>query len=226
MKADCTRGLSALIGLLVGAAALGGAITAVADPAYAFAFGNPGMNSPPPGNSPQQGSTPPEKPKEDHHDKPDPNLDVLEGLGGINVGGPGRRPGYNGTASATGAGTPGDEAAANDAVAAAAAARAAKPRSNIDMSDEMRAERCANNRARIAELERMLAQLSSYAGSLSNAEARSAHLFDDLPASSADYALVRAEVKGLKTAMAGIGDRAALQSQLAEHRNNLIALGC
>jgi hypothetical protein len=129
-------------------------------------------------------------------------------------------------AAGTGAGTADDEAAANAAVAAAAAAKAAKPKSNIDMPDAMRADRCANNRARIAELERILSQLKDYSGSLSDAEARSAMLFNDLPASSADYALARADVKQIKASMAQLGNPADLQSQLAWHKNNLIALGC
>lgn len=189
---------------------------------------NPGM-TPPPAPAPAKGSSDKgDKPKtgEDHHNNPDPNWDVLEGLGGLNVGGPGRRPSGDVPAEATGAGTAGDEAAANDAVAAAARARASEPKSNIDMPDAMRAERCENNRARIAELEGLLSSFENYYFGIRIAENKSEELFRDLPASSAQYAVALAEVKELKAGMARLGDYADLNRQLASHRNNLIALGC
>lgn len=215
---------------LLGAAAMGGAMLVAADAAAAFALGNPGMTSPapppPPQNAPPKDSKKPKADDEDHHKNRDPNWDVLEGLGGLNVGGPGRRPSTEIPAEATGAGTAGDEAAANDAVAAAVRARESRPKSNIDMSDAMRAERCENNRRRIAELEQLLGSFETYFFAIKIAENRSEELFRDLPASSAQYAVALAEVKELKTGMAQLGNFADLQRQLTDHRNNLIALGC
>lgn len=214
----------------LGAAAMGSAMLVAADTAAAFALGNPGMSTPSPAPAPQ--GTPPKdskKPKaddEDHHKNRDPNWDVLEGLGGLNVGGPGRRPSPYLPADPTGAGTAGDEAAANDAVAAAARARASRPNSNIDMPDAMRAERCENNRRRIAELEQLIGSFETYFFAIKIAENRSEELFRDLPASSAQYAVALAEVKELKTGMAQLGDMADLERQLTAHRNNLIALDC
>lgn len=209
---------------LLGAATLGGATLLLANPAsFAPAFANPNtMNTPPPTEPSGESSAPSKKSDEDHHKKR-PDVDDLDEFGTFGVP---RKPRSNIPSAGTGAGTADDEAAANAAVAAAAAARAAKPPSNIDMPDAMRAERCANNKARIAEIEGVLAEIETKFWSIKAAETRSAQLYEDLPASSAEFALARAEVKELKTALAALGSSADLQSLLAWHKNNLIALGC
>lgn len=225
MEPESRLGHRPLLVRLLGAAALGGAIVLLADPAgLGPAFANPNAMSPPPESSCQGNSCGTPSDDDDKKRSQDPEWDDLNKLDTLDMMHRKRRP--NVPAGATGAGTADDEAAANAAVAAAAAARAAQPKSNIDMSDAMRAERCANNRARIAELERMQIQIRNYSSALNYAEQRSGQLFNDLPASSADYALVRAEVKELKTNLAKLGNWDDVQNQLAWHRNNLVALGC